>query len=119
MSVQVVEVYVFVERSALLDEKSFTAIDDFMIKVLHEESMYDVLEKAGELPLDRVKLLLREEDLRKLTAYGELALRGEASRKILETLQWSDASGEGYVVLVLKKQNDGGFFNECPSRSTR
>ncbi len=81
-----IHVYVFRERSALIDPEKFHPIDDHLIRAMHIESIYDVYQYVGCYDLAQLHGL-GADVVSKLKRYGEVVLRGEAAKRIARMLK--------------------------------
>jgi len=95
-----IEIYSFLSRSTLIDENTLNIIDDFLIRIAHDESIYDVLVKIYEGHLDDIINKLNDDELAKLKRYHYLVLKKNDARKILKAINKEPQSPDlKYIVI--------------------
>ncbi len=102
-----VSVYAHTLRSSLVEESKYSFVDEHLIRSLHIESIYDVIQFIGEINMDELVGVVREDYIKKLKQYREVIVTGEDADRILERINVNSKStttikpGTGYVVLRL------------------
>jgi hypothetical protein len=96
-----VHVYAHVVRSSLVEEGRYSFVDEHLIRSLHIESIYDVIQFVRVLSIDELAKLIDDSQIKKLKRYREVIVSGEDADRVLEYIRPSNATKAKYIVLRL------------------
>lgn len=97
-----VNVYAFVKRSSLIDPKNMHPIDDHLIRAMHIESIYDMLNYAGSVDLEKLEKAGLNDIVDRLRRHREATINDDNIIKIIEDiLKVKMPSNAMYIILRL------------------
>lgn len=97
-----VNVYAFAKRSSLIDPKNMHPIDDHLIRAMHIESIYDMLNYVGSVDLEKLEKAGLNDIVDRLRRRREAIINDNNVIKIIEDiLKVKMPSNAMYIILRL------------------